>query len=121
MYGQGSIIMVVICVHGFCIHDVPLFLQKYYGGRILRLENGPLEPQLDRIADMIDLGFDTIVVHNIESLKQVKALRFFFSSIVLDVSGDEESSNINPDYVIEACDSEYETCRRILTIMDEIM
>ena len=113
--------MVVICVYGSCAHDVPLFLQKTYGARILKLESGSLEHQFYRIATMLDMGFDTIVVHNIESLKQVKALRFFFSSIVLDVSSGEERSKINPDYVLDVHESEYETCRRILTIMDEIM
>ena len=113
--------MVVICVYGSCGHDIPLFLQQYYGARILKLESGSLEHQFDRIATMIDLGFNKIVVHNIESLKQVRALRFFFSSIVFDVSGGEERTKIKPDYVLDIYESEYETCRRILTIMDEIM
>jgi len=92
--------MVVICIFGSCEHDVPSFFQQYYGARLISFEQKPLEPHLDRIASMIDLGFNTIVVYNIQSMTQIRALRFFFSSIVFDISEGEERSKIKPDYVI---------------------
>ena len=114
--------MVVISLLGTSKYNVAYLLLEYYHFGLIKFDEGDLEKQLDSIASMIENGCHKIVVSNVSDLKQVRALRFFFSSIVFQIGSPQEiNPKIKPDYIIFDRESEYQTFRDILEAMGEII
>lgn len=112
--------MIVISVYGSYIHDVVKLLVEYYHFQTFKFnKEEDIEKQLDSIASMIEDGYNKIVVYNLQDLKHVRALRFFFCSIVFKFN--DVNPKLKPDYVFDESKGEYNTLKQVLDAMEEIM